>query len=139
MSDVSFVITSVVASHISVAFHQNAVPVVYEITLHNGTEEDIADVELTIVSEPAFALPLNMRVERIAAGATHHVRTPNLQLDAGFLRKITEGIRGSLSIKAAAGTLVRAEEAVPVQLYPPSHWGGGAAAPANGTGRYRLP
>jgi very-short-patch-repair endonuclease len=129
MTDTNFTIKSAVADHVSVAFHQNAIPVIHEIALNNPCETDVADVELSVISEPAFAAPLIIRIERVGAGATHHVRALGLQLDAAFLRKINEGVRGGLAIRAVAGELPLAEESLPIQLYPPSHWGGSGAAP----------
>ncbi|BAS00914.1 DNA helicase related protein [Blastochloris viridis] len=89
----------------------------------------MSDVEVAIASEPAFAKPLTIRIDAIAAGTTHHLRTPDLALDAGFLRNVTETIRGSVTITATSGGATLAGQTFPIELLPPSHWGGSAAAP----------
>lgn len=129
MSEANVTIRGAVAGHISVAFHQNAVPIVHEVAVANGGEADLVDVRVTIAGDPGFVAPLTICIERIAAGATHHIRTPDLALDAGFLRNIAEGLRGSLAMAVFAGEMAVAQDAVAVELLPPSHWGGSGAAP----------
>lgn len=129
MSETGFVIRGAIAGHLSAAFHQNAVPLIHEIVLHNGGAAAVSDVEVAIASEPAFAKPLTIRIDAIAAGTTHHLRTPDLALDAGFLRNVTETIRGSVTITATSGGATLAGQTFPIELLPPSHWGGSAAAP----------
>ncbi|MCX5569974.1 DUF3320 domain-containing protein [Kaistia nematophila] len=122
-------IRAFVAGHLSVAFHQNAIPAISEIVIENASEIDATDLLIEIVSEPAFARPLAIRIERIAAGGTHHVRMPDLPLDAGYLRGLAEGVRGSLSFRLAANGVPVATEIVEIQLLPPAQWGGVGAAP----------
>ncbi|BBF92157.1 DUF3320 domain-containing protein [Blastochloris tepida] len=129
MSEASVTIRSAVAGQIGVAFHQNAVPIVRELVIANAGEADLIDVRVTLTGEPGFLAPLTLRIDRIAAGATHHLPTPDLVLDAGFLRSIAEGLRGSLAITVLAGETVVAQDTVAVDLLPPSHWGGSGAAP----------
>lgn len=125
----TFEVSAEVAAYVSAAFQQNAVPVVQEVVLANGTGGDLKDIVVSITSEPPFIVPLRLHVERIAHGQTHHVRTLNIQLEAGFLRRLTEGARGELHLAATAAGELLAESRIPIQLYPPSHWGGSQAAP----------
>ena len=100
-----------------------------ELVIANAGEADLADVRVILTGEPGFLAPLTLRINRIAAGATHRLPTPDLVLDAGFLRSIAEGLRGSLAITVLSGETVVAQDTVAVELLPPSHWGGSGAAP----------
>lgn len=122
-------VTCTAAEHVSIAFHQNAIPVIGEIRLSNDTGVGLADVSVTVTTEPAFTQPLIIRIAAIGAGGQHHIAAPNLPLDAALLRRLTEGVTGEFRLVVAAGSELLAETAVPVRLMPPSHWGGSGASP----------
>lgn len=115
--------------HVSVAFHQNAIPIVQEIAVSNATDVDLTEIEVRVATEPAFAIPAVLRIDRLAAGATHYIRTPDIRLDAAFLRKLTEGLRGEFRLSTSIGSDAQNELTVPVRLQPPNHWGGSVACP----------
>src|SRR3954453_11741611 len=118
-----------IADRVSIAFHQNSIPIASEITLENGSGGDLADVSVRLSSEPDFFSPASWRIERVVAGGTHHIATPDLRLDPGRLARLTEGVRAEVTLTAVAGEGEIARHRVDVQLLPPSHWGGVAAAP----------
>lgn len=111
------------------AYFQNAIPIVRELTITNDGEADLADVVITITSEPSALSTTTLRIERIAAGARHHITTPDVRLDATVLAAVTEAARMSLTIKVTAGDETVAEQTLDLRLLPPSHWGGGSGAP----------
>ena len=129
MSNDRLALSCSVSSHVSIAFHQNAIPVIQELRLENGTESDVSDIEITITTDPAFASPMVIRVDRVAAGTTRQVPTPGLHLDAGYLRKLTEATLADYVISASAGDGALEPLRIPTRLQPPSHWGGSGAAP----------
>jgi hypothetical protein len=57
------------------------------------------------------------------------VANPDVQLDAGFLNKLTEAVRGSLQLTLREGETEIARESFEVRLLPPSQWSGTDAAP----------
>jgi very-short-patch-repair endonuclease len=118
-----------VAEHVSIAFHQNAIPVIGEIRLDNQGGADLADVVLEVTTEPAFTQPLVVRIAAIAAGGQHHVTAPNPSLDAAVLRRLTEGVTGDVRVVVTADGVERGRADAPVRLMPPSHWGGSGASP----------
>src|SRR4051812_1194953 len=118
-----------IADRVSIAFHQNSIPIASEITLENGSGGDLVDVSVRLSSEPDFFSPESWRIERVVAGGTHHIATPDLRLDSGRLARLTEGVRAEVTLTAVAGEDEIARHRVDVQLLPPSHWGGVAAAP----------
>jgi hypothetical protein len=129
MADGEVSLSIVVSNHISAAFHQNSVPTVREITVENGTDRDLADLEIEVASEPEFAAPLKVRIDRIPPKSTQHVRSPNLPLSIAYLRKLTEAIQGELRFTLKERGAELAADVKSIHLLPPSHWGGTGSAP----------
>ncbi|WP_244481084.1 DUF3320 domain-containing protein [Methylobacterium sp. Leaf102] len=115
--------------HVSLAYYENAIPVIREIVITNASEEDLTDLRLQIESRPAVVQPLTLRIDRIPAGSNHHIETPDIRLDAALLAGFTEASRLELTtiLEDAAGE--RARSVAEIRLLPPSHWGGGRSAP----------
>ncbi|MEH2565000.1 hypothetical protein [Bradyrhizobium sp. AZCC 2289] len=82
-----------------------------------------------MTAEPPFLAPGVWRIERIANQAVHHIRSLDLKLDPAFLAGINASRRGELRILVEAAGAVLAEQAVEINLLPPSHWGGVNSAP----------
>ncbi|KQP10137.1 DNA helicase [Methylobacterium sp. Leaf99] len=120
--------------HVSLAYHENAIPVVREIVIRNGSETELRDVAVRIESRPPVVRPVTLRLDRIAAGASHHIAasdlaTANLRLDAAVLAGFTEASRLDLTVTLTEAGGARAETVTALRLLPPSHWGGGRSAP----------
>jgi len=115
--------------HVSLAYYENAIPVIREILVTNATREDLVDLRLRIESRPALVQPLTLHIDRIPAGANHHIETPDLRLDAALLAGFTEASRLQLTTILEDGTGERARHVADLRLLPPSHWGGGLSAP----------
>lgn len=117
------------ADNVNVAFYQNAVPIIRDLTVENALGSDLTGISVHLTSEPPFLTPGVWRIERIADQAVHHIRSLDLKLDPTFLAGINAARRGELRIRVeAAGTAI-AEQAVEINLLPPSHWGGLNSAP----------
>jgi hypothetical protein len=122
-------ITCSATEHVSLAYHENAVPVVRELVIANASESDLTDVQLRIESRPGVLQAVTLRIDRIPAGSDHHIETPDLRLDAALLAGFTEASRLELTaiLDDAGGERARLVEEL--RLLPPSHWGGGRSAP----------
>lgn len=118
-----------IARHVNAAFQQNSIPVIGEIGLTNESESEITDIELRITTVPGFTAPLVIRLDRIAAGTTHHVKAPDIRLDADYLRRLTEGVLGEFALEVRSSATEPETTRVPVRLHPPTHWGGSQACP----------
>ncbi len=115
--------------HISLAYYENAIPVLREILVANGSDADLVDLQVRIESRPVVIQPLILRIDRVPAGSTHHIETPDLRLDAALLAGFTEASRLELTIVLADAGGERARDRAEIRLLPPSHWGGGRSAP----------
>jgi hypothetical protein len=74
--------------HVSLAYYENAIPVIREIVITNASEEDLTDLQLQIESRPAVVQPLTLRIDRIPAGSNHHIETVDVRLDAALLATV---------------------------------------------------
>ncbi|UPK06973.1 DUF3320 domain-containing protein [Bradyrhizobium sp. 170] len=117
------------ADNVNVAFYQNAVPIIRDLAVENALGSDLTGISVHLTSEPPFLTPGVWRIERIADQAVHHIRSLDLKLDPAFLAGINASRRGELRIRVEAAGTVLAEEAVEINLLPPSHWGGVSSAP----------
>jgi hypothetical protein len=122
-------IVSTAADNVNVAFYQNAVPIIRDLAVENALGRDLSEIKVHLTAEPPFLAPGVWRIERIANQAVHHIRSLDLKLDPAFLAGINASRRGELRILVEAAGAVLAEQAVEINLLPPSHWGGVNSAP----------
>ncbi|MGY3581970.1 very-short-patch-repair endonuclease [Bradyrhizobium sp. USDA 4341] len=122
-------ISCTATENINVAFYQNAIPIIRELTVENDLGSDVSGVSVHLSSEPAFVTPGVWRIDRIADKAIHHIRSLDLKLDPAFLTAITASRRAQLHIRVEAEGHPATESKIEVNLLPPSHWGGIDAAP----------
>jgi very-short-patch-repair endonuclease len=118
-----------IATRVNVAFHQNSVPVIAEIELVNGGEEDLSDITVSVTAVPPFIKPKSFRLDLIRAGGTQHLNPVQVELDATFLLNLTEAVTGEISVVARSTDVEVARLVSPCQLLSPSEWTGLAAAP----------
>src|ERR1700676_464791 len=69
------------------------------------------------------------RIDELADGKSISVVNPDVQLDAGYLNKLTEAVRGSLQLVLSEGETEIGRESFEIRLLPPSQWSGSDAAP----------
>jgi Protein of unknown function (DUF4011)/REase_MTES_1575/AAA domain/Protein of unknown function (DUF3320) len=122
-------ITCNAADNVNVAFYQNAVPIIRDLAIENTLGHNISDISVHLTAEPPFLNPGIWRIECIADQAVHHIRSLDLKLDPAFLAGINASRRGELRIQIEAAGAVLAEQAIEINLLPPSHWGGVNSAP----------
>ena len=117
------------ADQVGAAFHQNAIPVLNALIVENRLGRDLRDLKLEIRSEPPFTVATSWRIDELADGKSIPVVNPDVQLDAGYLNKLTEAVRGSLQLTLREGETEIARESFEIRLLPPSQWSGTDAAP----------
>ena len=117
------------AENVNLAFYQNAIPIIRELSVSNASGADLRDVSIHLSSEPAFITPSVWRVDRIANDDVHHLKTVDLKLDQAFLSGLTASRRSEILLRVVFADQQLAERKVEVNLLPPNHWGGSSAAP----------
>ena len=131
MIENNVLLTCAMAGHVSMAFHQNAVPILQEIAIKNERDRDLDDVVIRLSSEPAVMQSTVIRVERVPVGATHHIRTPDIRLDPTLLRNLSEGVRAEVRVALEAAGNDLAVQTLMLDVLPPSiggNWRGPGTA-----------
>jgi hypothetical protein len=95
----------------------------------NRLGRNLRDLKLEIRSEPPFTLATSWRIDVLADGKSIPVVNPDVQLDAGYLNKLTEAVRGSLQLALREGETEIARESFEIRLLPRSQWSGSEGAP----------
>ncbi|MBF0284400.1 MAG: DUF3320 domain-containing protein [Magnetococcales bacterium] len=109
---------------INLSFHQNAIPALLEVVIVNEGELPVANLELTLSSEPAFLKSKSWRIEAVGAGQRRHLPDLDVVLDAALLGRLTEAetAQATFILSTAQNELTRHE--VSIELLPRNHWGG---------------
>lgn len=117
-------LSAAIAEKIGFASHQNAVPILRDLEIHNEGTEDYADLALTLSANPPFLSPRSWRLDRLAAGTSLHVTDRDIALDAGLLGDLSESLSGTVSLRLEAGGGELASVHHPVELLARNQWGG---------------
>ncbi len=121
----TWTIDATVSSKIGFASHQNAVPVLREARIENGTAEVVEGLRLVLSADPGFVSPKTWRIDRLSPGDDLHVADRDITLDAGLLRDLSECVRGTVSLHLySAGGDELAVSRHPVELLAHNEWGG---------------
>lgn len=116
-------IEGVIASKVGFASHQNAVPVLRELTVHNDGEADYSDLELELVADPPFLEGKIWRLDRLNKDSTLHISERNLKLNAAFLADLTESLSATLVLRLRCNDEVLNSQIFPVELLARNEWG----------------
>lgn len=119
-----------VASKVSFATHQNAVPVLRELRVENGTDRTYENLRLTISVDPPVFAEKSWTLDRLGPQAVIAPHDRDLNLNATYLDELREAVRATVRLRctAADGELL-AEDSYPIELLARSEWGGAGAQP----------
>lgn len=123
------VTTCAATEHVGLAYFQNSIPFVSEIVIENTSASDLADLVVSLASEPLVIKPTDIRIDRIAAGQLYRIENPDVRLDPVALAGFSEASALQLSVSVAIDGDVRSECLSQIRLLPSSHWGGSSSAP----------
>ncbi|EJN28098.1 hypothetical protein PMI35_03146 [Pseudomonas sp. GM78] len=117
-------IEGVIANKIGFASHQNAVPVLRELTVHNHGEADFNDLELELVADPPFLEGKTWRLDRLGKGSTLHISERNLALNAGYLADLAESLAATVVLRLRCEDETLFSQSFAVELLAKNEWGG---------------
>ncbi|HYW77375.1 MAG TPA: DUF3320 domain-containing protein [Gammaproteobacteria bacterium] len=118
------IISATLASRVTFASQQNAVPLLRELGLHNPSEEPLAELRVEISSEPTFLVPKSWHVDRIGPGESVNITDLDIALSAGFLWNLKEAVTGSVVFTLTSGADDIASESFTTELLAYNEWGG---------------
>ena len=112
---------------LNLADFQNAVPLLKELSIVNGTKEDAKSLELRIESAPGFLKPKVWRIDAIGASSSYRITDLDVQLDGPLLTRLTESEKATVTLSLrrrddSSAELARLE--CTVELLPRNQWGG---------------
>ena len=112
---------------VNFASAQNAVPVIQKLQVTNEGPQDIENIRLSLVVQPAFVQQKTWNLDRIASGDAIEISDLDLTLDMAFLDKLTEAERGHLTFELRSGEDAIAHEVVSIEVLARDEWRGLAA------------
>lgn len=119
-------VEAVAAKKIGFASHQNAVPVIRELIIHNQSDDEYQDIVLTLTASPPVIEEKTWKVDRLTAQSELFVRDRDLKLNASWLADLTESVTGELTFTLSRGDDVLLTTCYPIELLAKNEWGGDA-------------
>jgi AAA domain/Protein of unknown function (DUF4011) len=113
---------------INYAFQQNAIPVVKELRFRNDATLR-KNLVLRIFTEPAFAEPVELRLQAIEPDGEFRVAPLDLKLSPDFLAKLNEKVSGWLKCEVVEGDSVLCSRTDPISLLARNEWCGLVSLP----------
>lgn len=113
---------------ISYAFQQNAIPVVKELRFCNDRTPR-KNLLIRVTTEPAFAEPVELRLQGIDAGGEFRVAPLDLKLSPDFLSELNEKVSGWLKVAVVEGDSIICSQTEPISLLTRNEWCGLVSLP----------
>ena len=115
-------------SAINYAFQQNAIPVVKELRFQND-EVARKDFVIRVSTEPAFAVPAEIRIQAIEPNGEFRISPLDLKLSHDFLADLNEKVAGWLKVEVVAGDEILCSRTESVSLLARNEWCGLVSLP----------
>ena len=123
-------ISATMQPSVNVAFWQNHVPVLTELTLATNSEEAAGDVTINFTCEPPVIGPRSWHLQGVTKGV-RVVDDLDLTLDGKMLARLTEGTRAiaSFNVRRRGEESIVAERHCDIRVLARNEWGGSAGIP----------
>lgn len=122
-------IEALIARKIGFASHQNAVPLIRELSVWNTHDTDIEHLTLTLSTDPDFVESRTWQIDRLNAGDRLGIRERDIKLNAAYLSGLTESLNADVIMRVSQGDTVLVEQRFPTELLARTEWGGLSAMP----------
>lgn len=113
---------------INYAFQQNAIPVVQEVRVQNDATTR-SNLTLSVSTEPAFADPVEIRMQTLGAGEEFRISPLDLKLSPIFLGELSEKVSGWLKVEVKEGDSLLCTKMEPIALLARNEWCGLVSLP----------
>lgn len=122
-------IEALIARKIGFASHQNAVPLVRELSIWNQEETTLENLTLTLSTDPDFVESRTWNIDRIHAGDRLSISERDIKLNAGYLSGLSESLTADVVMRLVQGESLLLEQRFPTELLARTEWGGLSAMP----------
>jgi len=120
LEDVDLVFTPV----INFAMQQNYVPVVKKITAKNVSDTDLENVNISIHSDPDFAVDCEHTLDLIRKTETFEFNSFDLKVSAKYLAELSERISGNITLSITANEQILFKRVYTIDLLAYDQWNG---------------
>lgn len=117
-------VVAVAEESFNYAAWQNAVPLLRSVVVENPTDAELSSLKVELKVSPAFAHPKTWRVDRVGAGQQVTLRETDIEVDAEYLDRLDEAVRGVLTFRLLKGDQTLAESNNPIRVLARDEWGG---------------
>lgn len=122
-------IEGVVSAKLGLASHQNAVPLLQQLTITNEGEERLDDLVLELEPSLPFGIAKTWRIDRLGPESSMAISDRDVELQEGYLADLTESIQASVQLRLQSSDGLVAEQHLPVELLARNEWGGAGSMP----------
>ena len=122
-------IEALIARKIGFASHQNAIPLVRELSIWNQEETNLENLILTLSTDPDFVESRSWHIDRIHAGDRLSISERDIKLNAGYLSGLSESLSADVVLRLSQGENLLVEQRFPTELLSRTEWGGLSAMP----------
>lgn len=122
-------IEGVVSGKLGLASHQNAVPLLRQLSITNNGDEALDDLVLEFEPSLPFAAPKSWLIDQLSADATTPLADRDIELKEGYLADLSESMQASAHFHLRSNEAILAEKTFPVELLARNQWGGAESMP----------
>lgn len=115
-----------IAHKLGFTSHQNAVPLLRELILHNESEETFQDLTLHLRTVPAVLEEKKWNIDRLLPGTSLDIRDRDIKLNAEWLAELTESVLCEVTLSLRQGEEELFITHYPLEALAKNEWGGSA-------------
>ena len=118
-----------IARRVTFASHQNDVPVVMDLAVHNGTAKALEDLTLEIAADPPILGERTWTIDRIPASGEALIQDRRTPLSGGLLHGLREAMHAEIRVTLRRGEATLDELRHPITALARNEWGGAEHMP----------
>ncbi|WP_077293770.1 DUF3320 domain-containing protein [Yersinia proxima] len=115
-----------IARKLGFTSHQNAVPLLRELVLHNESDQTFQDLTLHLRTAPAVLEAKQWNIDRLLPGSSLDIRERDIKLNAEWLAELTESVICEVTLSLRQGDEDLFTLTYPLEALAKNEWGGNA-------------
>lgn len=115
-----------IARKLGFTSHQNAVPLLRELVLHNESDQNFQDLTLHLQTAPAVLEAKQWNIDRLLPGTSLDIRERDIKLNAEWLAELTESVMCEVTLSLRQGDEELFTINYPLEALAKNEWGGNA-------------